>query len=131
MNWAKSIGGLPELVRRSNENLAALESWVEQSDWITFLAQDKAIRSNTSVCFKIIDSWYTNLSPEDQAAHAKSLVNLLETEHAAYDIGAYRDAPPGLRIWAGATVESSDITLLTEWLDWGFNTLKEQAAKAA
>lgn len=130
LKWAEKTGGLSALIKRSEANLAALESWVEKTPWIDFLAEDKAIRSNTSVCFKIVDAWYQGLSEEDQAAKAKELVNILDKEGVAFDIGAYRDAPAGLRIWAGATVETADIEALTAWLDWAFGQIKDHAQAA-
>ncbi len=131
LKWAKSLGGLPALVKRSNDNLKVLEEWVEKSNWIGFLAKDKNIRSNTSVCFEITTPWYKTKSKDEQADIAKKLVKIIEDEKIAYDIGAYRDAPAGIRIWAGATVETSDIKILTEWLDWAFANLESQLAKAA
>jgi phosphoserine aminotransferase len=125
LKWAKSIGGLPKLIERSNNNLQVLEDWVAKSDWIDFLVEDKSIRSNTSICFKIVDKWYQSLSKEEQAAKAKELVSLMAKEEVAYDIGSYRDAPPGLRIWGGSTVESKDMEALTHWLDWGFSQIKQ------
>ena len=124
LRWAEEIGGLPALIKRSNANLAAIEEWVEQSDWIDFLATDKSIRSNTSICFKIVDEWFTRLSPEEQAAGAKKMVAMLESDEVGYDFGAYRDAPTGFRIWGGATVETQDIQLFLPWLDWAFAELK-------
>ncbi len=131
LKWAEEIGGLSGLIRRSNANLEALEEWVKRTEWIDFLAEDKATRSNTSVCLKITDPWYHTLAPEQQAAKAKELAALLDKEGVAYDIGAYRDAPPGIRIWGGATIETSDIKLLTQWLDWAFREVKEHAEAAA
>lgn len=125
LKWAKSIGGLSKLIERSNNNLQVLEDWVAKSDWIDFLVEDKSLRSNTSICFKIADKWYQSLSKEEQAAKAKELVSLMAKEEVAYDIGSYRDAPPGLRIWGGATVESKDMEALTHWLDWGFSQIKQ------
>jgi len=122
--WAGGLGGLEGLIGRSQANLAALENWVAGADWVDFLAGDKAIRSNTSVCLKIVDPWFTALDADAQAAAAKKIASLLDGEGVAYDIGAYRDAPPGLRIWAGATVETSDLEGLTPWLDWAFNEVK-------
>jgi len=122
--WADGLGGLEGLIGRSQANLAALENWVAGADWVDFLAGDKAIRSNTSVCLKIVDPWFTALDADAQAAVAKKIASLLDGEGVAYDIGAYRDAPPGLRIWAGATVETSDLEGLTPWLDWAFNEVK-------
>ena len=125
LKWAKSIGGLSKLIERSNNNLKVLEDWAAKSDWIDFLVEDKSIRSNTSICLKIVDKWYQSLSKEEQAAKAKELVSLMAKEGIAYDIGSYRDAPPGLRIWGGATVESKDMEALTQWLDWGFSQIKQ------
>ncbi|MEL6164316.1 MAG: phosphoserine transaminase [Cyanobacteria bacterium J06641_2] len=125
LKWAKSIGGLSKLIERSNNNLQVLEDWVQKSDWIDFLVEDKSIRSNTSICLKIVDKWYQSLSKEEQGAKAKELVSLMAKEEIAYDIGSYRDAPPGLRIWGGSTVESKDMEALTQWLDWGFSQIKQ------
>jgi len=125
LNWAKSVGGLKGLINRSENNLNALKEWVAKTNWIDFLAEKEETNSNTSVCFKITDSWYQTLSKDEQAAKAKELVSLLDKNNVAYDLGAYRDAPAGLRIWAGATVETSDIIILTEWLDWAFSEIKE------
>ncbi|MEO1378595.1 MAG: phosphoserine aminotransferase, partial [Cyanobacteria bacterium J06635_10] len=111
-------------IERSHQNLQVLEDWVAKSDWIDFLVEDKSIRSNTSICLKIVDEWYKSLSKDEQAAKAKELVSLMAKEGVGYDIGSYRDAPPGLRIWGGATVESTDMEALTHWLDWGFSQLK-------
>lgn len=124
LKWAESIGGLKALIQRSNANLAALEAWVEKSDWVAFLAEDKANRSNTSVCFKVKDPAFTALDADVQGAELKKLVKLLDGEGVAYDIGAYKDAPVGLRIWAGATVETSDMEALLPWLDWAFAEIK-------
>ena len=125
LKWAKSIGGLSKLIERSNSNLKVLEDWAAKSDWIDFLVEDKSIRSNTSICLKIVDKRYQSLSKEEQGAKAKELVSLMAKEGIAYDIGSYRDAPPGLRIWGGATVESKDMEALTQWLDWGFSQIKQ------
>jgi len=118
LKWVESIGGQAGVQQRSEANLAALAKWVEQTDWVEFLAEDEATRSCTSICFKIVADWFTALSEDDQAAAAKKMVSLLDGEGAAFDIGAYRDAPPGLRIWGGATVETSDTEALCPWLDW-------------
>lgn len=131
LRWAEQVGGLKSLIERSGNNLKALENWVEKSDWIEFLCADKAIRSSTSVTFKIRDSWYKGLSAEAQAKALKDFTALLEKEAVAYDIGAYRDAPAGLRIWAGATVENADIRALLPWLDWAWAQVKQAEAKAA
>ncbi len=122
--WAESIGGLPELVRRSRANLAVLEAWTAGRDWIDFLAARPRIRSTTSICLLIVDGAWAARTAEDQAARAKDLARTLEKEGAAYDIGSYRDAPPGLRIWGGPTMEASDIEALTPWLDWAFEAVR-------
>ena len=127
LRWAESVGGLPGLIARSDANLAAVEAWVEQSDWAGFLAEDKAIRSNTSICLKIVDPWFTALPAEEQAAGAKKIVAMLEKEGVGYDFGAYRDAPTGFRIWGGATVDAADIEALLAWLDWAYEEIKTQA----
>ncbi len=124
--WAKEIGGLDALIGRANANLAVLEAWAEKTSWVDFLAKDKATRSNSSVCLTIVDEAVAALDADAQAAFAKALVSRLDKEGVAFDIGAYRDAPSGLRIWAGATVEASDLEALTPWLDWAFE--QEKAA---
>ncbi len=126
LQWAKSIGGLPALLARSEANLSAVANWVEASDWIDFLAEDPATRSCTSICLKIVDPWYQGLSTEEQAAKAKELVKRLENEAVAYDFGSYRDAPPGIRIWGGATVDAEDTAALLPWLDWAFAQIKAE-----
>ena len=126
LKWAESIGGLAGLLTRSRANLAALEAWVAGSSWAGFLATEPSTRSNTSMCLKVIDPAYTALSEDDQAKHARAIVSLLEKAGAGYDVGAYRDAPPGLRIWGGATVETSDIQALLPWLDWAYAEVKAQ-----
>jgi len=127
LRWAEEIGGLAELVRRSQTNLQAFTRWVEKREWIEFLAEDARIRSSTSICFRIVDPWYAALREEEQVTTAKELVALLEEEGVAHDIGSYREAPPGLRIWGGSTVETRDIEILTRWLDWAFYRMKESA----
>ncbi len=129
--WAEKIGGLDSLVGRSEKNLAAIEAWAAKTPWVGFLASDKAIRSCTSVCLVIDDPAVAALAPEAKAAFSKKMVALLEAEKVAYDIDAYRDAPPGLRIWAGATVETSDLEALFGWLEWAFAEAKSGLAKAA
>ncbi|RMF08823.1 MAG: phosphoserine transaminase [Alphaproteobacteria bacterium] len=124
LKWADSIGGLAELIRRSEANLAALSSWVEQTDWVDFLAADPATRSCTSICLKVVDADITALPADEQARLVKKIPAVLEAEGVAFDIGAYRDAPAGLRIWGGATVETCDIEALTPWLDWAFAEVK-------
>jgi phosphoserine aminotransferase len=123
LKWSTSIGGLEGLRARSYANLEALERWVAKTAWVEFLAQDKAIRSNTSVCLKVVDPRVTGLDDKAQAEFAKKLASLLEKEGVALDVGGYRDAPPGLRIWCGATVDASDVEALTPWLDWAFATV--------
>lgn len=129
--WGKSLGGLDALVARADANLAILSEWVAKSPWIGFLATEMATRSNTSGCLKIVDPAITALGLDAQARFAKSLASLLEKEKVAYDIGAYRDAPPGLRIWCGATIETSDIEALTHWLDYAFEKVKGELFEAA
>ncbi len=126
LRWAKSVGSLKGLIARSEGNLAAVEAWAKRAGWIGFLAEDKRVRSCTSVCLKIIDPAVTSLPAEQQAVVPKKIVALLEAEKVAYDIDAYRDAPPGLRIWAGATVEKSDLEALFPWLDWAFARAKDE-----
>jgi len=123
LKWGERIGGLAEMRRRADANLDALARWVEKTSWVEFLAADPAIRSNTSVCLKVVDPRVTALDEAAQADFAKKLASALEKEGVALDIGGYRDAPPGLRIWCGATVETSDLEALTPWLDWAFETL--------
>jgi phosphoserine aminotransferase len=120
LKWAASIGGLAEMRRRADANLAVLAEFVDKTSWVEFLAADAAIRSNTSVCLKVVDPRVTGLSDDAQADFAKKLASALEKEGVALDVGGYRDAPPGLRIWCGATVETSDLEALTPWLDWAF-----------
>ncbi|MFB2922555.1 phosphoserine transaminase [Aerosakkonema funiforme] len=127
LNWAESVGGLSGLISRSEGNLSAIAKWIEKSDWADFLAEKPEIRSCTSICLKIIDSWFTSLSEEDQAKYTKKLAKLLEKQKVAYDIAPYRAAPPGLRIWGGATVETADIEALLPWLDWAYATVKAEA----
>ncbi len=131
LQWGKSIGGLPALIARADANTKALADWVTKTAWVDFLASDERIRSNTSVCLKVVDPAIVALEFDAQASFAKSLASLLEKEKVAYDIGAYRDAPPGLRIWCGATVETSDVAALTPWLDYAFETAKSELFKFA
>jgi phosphoserine aminotransferase len=131
LNWGKSVGGLKGLIARSDANTKVIADWVARTPWIDFLAKDPALRSNTSVCLKIVDPAVKALAADAQAAFVKSLAAALEKEGIAYDIDAYRDAPPGLRIWCGATVEARDVEALTQWLDWAFAKTKESLAKAA
>ncbi|MEM7569598.1 MAG: phosphoserine transaminase [Pseudomonadota bacterium] len=126
LDWARSVGGLEGMIARSEANLAAIESWVDTSSWASFLAAEKPIRSNTSVCLKVSDADVAGWDAEQQAALPKRMSALLEAETVAYDIGGYRDAPPGLRIWCGATVETADVEALLPWLDWAFATAKAE-----
>src|SRR5437588_467166 len=131
LTWAKSIGGCKALVARSDANTKAIADWVARTPWIAFLTEDPTIRSNTSVCLKVVDPAVTALAADAQAAFVKALAAALEKENIAYDIDAYRDAPPGLRIWCGATVETRDVEALTLWLDWAFARTKDALPKAA
>ena len=130
LRWAQSIGGLPELIARTGRNAAALEAWVSQTPWVDYLATDSRYRSTTSVCLRLTDARISGLDEAAQRGLVKRLVALLDDEGAAHDIGAYRDAPPGLRIWAGATVETTDLELLFPWLDWAFQTAIQAAIEA-
>ncbi|HKD24985.1 MAG TPA: phosphoserine transaminase [Xanthobacteraceae bacterium] len=131
LQWGKSIGGLKALIARADANAKAVAAWVERTPWLDFLARDPAIRSNTSVCLKVVDPAVTALSADAQSAFAKALAGAVEKEGAGYDIAHYRDAPPGLRIWCGASVEASDVEILTQWLDWAFAKTKDALPKAA
>ena len=125
LRWAEQIGGLDALIRRSEANLAAVTRWVSGAPWVDFLEREPETRSSTSICLQIVDPWFTELSAGDRAARATALVASLEQESVAYDIGAYRDAPPGLRLWGGATVEATDLEALFPWLDWAFAEIKK------
>lgn len=118
LTWAESVGGLNGLIQRSEANLKAVSDWVAEKNWIDFLADVPETRSCTSICLKITADWFTNLPEDKQAEAAKKMVALLEAEGVALDIGAYRDAPPGLRIWGGATVDTDDIQKLLPWIEW-------------
>ncbi len=131
LEWAKSIGGLPALHARADANARVIADWVARTPWIDFLAREPALRSNTSVCLKVVDPAVARLSADAQAAFVKGLAAALEKESVAYDIDAYRDAPPGLRVWCGSTVEKSDVEALTLWLDWAYAKAKDALAKAA
>jgi phosphoserine aminotransferase len=127
LRWAESIGGLDALIARSNANLIAIAAWADKTPWVDFLARDAATRSSTSVCLKLADPAFAKL---DNAAALKlidKLTGLLEAEGVAYDIASYRDAPPGLRIWAGATVERADLEALFPWLEWAYGEIKVPA----
>jgi phosphoserine aminotransferase len=131
LQWAKGLGGLKALIARADANAKVIADWVAKTPWIDFLAASPSARSNTSVCLKVVDPAVASLPADAQAAFAKSLASLLEKEKVALDIGSYRDAPPGLRIWCGATVETSDLEALTPWLDFAFGEEKAKLAKAA
>ena len=124
LTWAEGLGGLKGLIARSNANLAALDAWVAKSNWAGFLAEDATIRSNTSVCIMITDPWFAGLADDAKADAAKKIATLLEKEGVAFDIAGYRSAPPGLRIWCGATVDTADLVALTPWLDWAWSKVK-------
>lgn len=127
MEWGQKVGGLKALQARADANAKAISDWVEKTDWVDFLATDPAVRSNTSVCLKIVDPDVTALPDDVQAKLAKAVVSRLDKEAVAYDIGGYRDAPTGFRIWCGSTVETADLEKLTPWLDWAFAEEKKAA----
>jgi phosphoserine aminotransferase len=129
--WGEKIGGLKALIARSEANLAAIADWVAQTDWVDFLARTPETRSCTSVCLRVIDPWFASLSADRQSAATKRMEALLDQEGVAYDINGYRDAPPGLRLWAGATVETADMASLLPWLDWAYARLKQELQAAA
>ena len=131
LRWAEAMGGLDALIARSEANLAAMSAWVARAGWIGFLAEDARIRSCTSVCLKITDPAIARLEAVAQAAVPRRIAALLEVEKVAYDIDAYRDAPPGLRIWAGATIERADLEALFPWLDWAFAQATAELPQAA
>jgi phosphoserine aminotransferase len=131
LNWAKSIGGLDALLARADANAAALSEWVARTPWVAHLASEPETRSNTSVCLAIADPEVKARGAEAVARVAKGIATSLEKEGVAFDIGAHRDAPPGLRVWCGATVETSDVTALTPWLGWSFEREKAALRKAA
>jgi phosphoserine aminotransferase len=120
LKWAEAVSGVPGLIQRTQANFGLIDDWVAKTPWVDFLARVPETRSTTSVCLKIVDPAFTRLPAEEQAAFAKKLAGMLDKESVAYDIGAYRDAPPGLRIWAGATVEAEDIRRLLPWLGWAY-----------
>ena len=131
LRWAESVDGLAGLIRRTEENFAAIAGWVARTPWIEFLAEDPASRSTTSVCLKLVEGWFLALDPERQAKAIAALADRLERLGVAFDIGGHRDAPPGLRIWAGATVEQEDLEALFPWLDWAYAGLRAEAGAAA
>jgi phosphoserine aminotransferase len=125
LRWAEAAGGLKGLIARADANLGVLSRWVQKTEWVDFLAADPRTRSNSSVCLKIVDPWFTALAPDAQAAAAKKIADLLDKEGVAFDIAAYRSAPAGLRIWCGATVDRADLEALTPWLDWAYAQVKQ------
>ena len=131
LQWAKSFAGLKALIARADANAKAIADWVDRTPWVDFLARVPETRSNTSVCLKVVDPAIAALSADGQAAFAKALAAFLEKEKVAFDIGSYRDAPAGLRIWCGTTVEAADVKALTHWLDYAFAIEKSKLAKAA
>ena len=124
LTWAENLGGLKALIARADGNLGVIARWVRESGWADFLAKEQGTRSNTSVCLKIVDPWFLGQGQDAQADIAKKIASLLEKEGVAFDVGAYRSAPPGLRIWCGATVERSDLEALTPWLDWAWSSVR-------
>jgi len=122
--WAKEIGGLPALIERSEANLACVADWVARTAWVDFLAADPRTRSCTSICLQIVDPWFLAQSEEERARAAKQIGSLLDSENVAFDINAYKEAPPGLRVWGGATVETEDLAALLPWLDWAFERIR-------
>jgi len=130
ITWAEDIGGLKALIARSQDNLGVLDRWVRDCGWADFLASEQGSRSNTSVCLKIIDPWFRALGSDAQADAAKKVATLLEKEGVAYDVAGYRAAPPGLRIWCGATVDKADLEALTPWLDWAWAKVKSNSSQS-
>jgi phosphoserine aminotransferase len=127
LRWAEGIGGLPALITRSKANFDRVDAWVAKTPWVQFLAQDPATRSTTSVCLKVVDPWFTGQGHEARWRIIKRLCAILEEEHAGFDLAAYREAPPGLRVWCGATVEEGDVAALLPWIDWAYRRLREAA----
>ena len=125
LNWIQSIGGSKGSIDKSQSNLQLVKTWIESKDWIDFLAKDSSTLSSTSICLKITDPWFLGLSADQQQLKIKEINSLLDKEQVAFDINAYRTAPPGFRIWGGATVESSDIETLLPWIEWGYQSIKE------
>ena len=131
LRWAEALGGLAALIERTGANFAAIRAWVERTPWVDFLARDEAVRSPTSVCLRLVDPFITRMPPERQSAAAGRIAGLLEAEGVAYDISAHRDAPPGLRVWAGATVETSDLEALFPWLAWAHARIESEFSATA
>ncbi|MCS5597982.1 MAG: phosphoserine transaminase [Alphaproteobacteria bacterium] len=131
LRWVDSLGGVKASIQRCDDNLAAIARWVDKTDWVAFLAADEAVRSSTSITLKITDPWFTALVDDDQMPFIQAMIKLLEQEGVAYDIKSYRSAPAGLRIWGGTTIESTDLAILTEWLDWAYAVAKAEASEKA
>ena len=131
LRWAKSIGGLPELIRRPEANLKAIVDWQAHSSWVDFLAETPSTRSCTSICLKIVDAAFVTWDAKQQAQFLKDFTSLVEKENAGFDIASYRDAPLGLRVWGGATVETADLECLLVWLDYAFAVTKAKMAGAS
>ena len=127
LNWVKSVGGTKELVNISNQNLKLVENWIEKSDYFKFMCEDKNIRSSTSITVLIKDEWFVKHNEEDQRGVLKKLFSLLEKEGVANDINGYPKAPPSIRIWGGSTVQNSDMKALLPWIDWAYNSVKNNA----
>ncbi len=130
LEWVEANGGSAGMRERSQRNLAAIDTWVAKTDWVDFLARDPATRSSTSICLQIVDPWFTSMEEAERAATAKKFGALLDAEDVARDINSYKAAPPGLRIWGGATVDTADIEALLPWLDWAFAQIKSKAKEA-
>ena len=128
LKWVAELGGLQAMIARADDNASAIADWVTKTDWVDFLCADKNLRSNTSVCLKLTDSKIAAMENADQWVFVKKMVALLDQEGAAYDLGAYKDAPAGLRIWAGSTVERSNLEALFPWLDWAFEQASSELA---
>ncbi len=128
LEWGRSVGGLDGLVARADRNAGALDAWVRRTPWIANLAEDRGIQSNTSVCLRVVDPAVQAMPEAGQAGFAKAIATLLEREGVAFDVASYRDAPAGLRVWCGATVETADVEALTEWLDWAYAEAKAELA---
>ena len=124
LNWGLDVGGIKGLIGRSEDNLAVIKSWVDRTDWIEFLAEVPSTISNTSVCLKITADWFENLDAEEKTIASKKLTQLLDAKDVAYDISSYRDAPAGLRIWTGSTIETADLVDLIPWLDWAYGEIQ-------
>ena len=131
LRWVENVGGLRTTIARSEENLKAIENWVAKTDGFEFLAADEAVRSTTSVCLKITDEWFEGLNDDEKMPFIKSMCKLLDDEKVAYDIAGYRDAPAGLRIWCGATVQGDDVEALMPWVGWAFEAAKAEEQRKA